>query len=76
MADTATGDRLPKPPGFALTTPEPRPTETDMTDLTLTAARDFNATTGFAPQGLLAGLRHLPLLVATALLSVAIISLF
>ncbi|MBB6249722.1 hypothetical protein [Nitrospirillum iridis] len=47
-----------------------------MTDLTLTAARDFNATTGFAPQGLLAGLRHLPLLVATALLSVAIISLF
>ncbi|MEE3626751.1 hypothetical protein UCD39_22695 [Nitrospirillum sp. BR 11752] len=53
-----------------------------MTDLTMTAAaRTFNASAGNAhagdtPRRLAALARHLPLLAVTALLSVAIVSLF
>ncbi|TWB45315.1 hypothetical protein [Nitrospirillum pindoramense] len=48
-----------------------------MTDLTMTtAARSFSAQAGDTPRRLAALVRHLPLLAVTALLSVAIISLF
>ncbi|MDG3442185.1 hypothetical protein [Nitrospirillum amazonense] len=48
-----------------------------MTDLTMIAAtRTFTAHAGHTPRGLAAAIRHLPLLAVTALLSVAILSLF
>ncbi|WP_159107311.1 hypothetical protein [Azospirillum sp. B4] len=48
-----------------------------MTDLTMSAAaRTYTAHAGHTSRNLTALLRHLPLLAVTALLSVAIISLF
>ncbi|TWB21324.1 hypothetical protein FBZ89_105197 [Nitrospirillum amazonense] len=48
-----------------------------MTDLTMTAAtRTFTAHAGHTPRALSSLVRHLPLLAVTALLSVAIVSLF
>ncbi|MDE1149605.1 MAG: hypothetical protein PW843_23890 [Azospirillaceae bacterium] len=69
MADTATGDRPPRQTTFL--------TEIEMTDMTMSTGRSFNAAqAGFSPKGLMPNLRDLPVLLAAALFAVAIVSLF